>query len=180
MKFEDFFTNVIEYPLGHRGFPDEILPFGIDYSYVPSSFINGFINCGDLIGAFMCNRYHAMSDSFSEAEVIGDFTYRSKAELFVKLRAGSIPLGGISVSAFKDDVLLLKRLTSPSGKTSYIYFWCDCDVSDCSIGRFQADLPEAEVVRLFHEHVHQLARHGGHLDDPISLDLTWFRGWLSF
>ena len=178
MTFDDFFTDSEDYPFSD-GFPDEVLPFGTEYCYVSSSFVNGFINSGDLVGAFMLNRYRQMDEVFDKPLISGKITYSSKQELISKLRDGPSPYH-TDVSQFQDDVWLLKRLTSPDGAVSYLYIWCDCDVSDCCIGRFKTDLPEQRVVDLFYASGPVLAKHGDHFADPVPLELSWFQGWLSF
>lgn len=81
------------------------------------------------------------------------------------------------LNVFGDDVLLLGR----SERGDWWYFWFDCDVSDCSIGKFEdelgADVP-TEFAAYVEERAKDLARPG--LPEVHELDVKKICGWVSF
>lgn len=182
-KFTDLFAIGIEYPgdkIGTQG----ILPIGTLYSYVSHSFLNGLVNYGGKpLLAYVITRYQKWDEPFEEPKQISiqgiPQSFRTKREVFDALtEEGKGDHGHLGY--FQDDVLLLTKIDSV-----YWFFWFDCDVSDCSIGRFKTNLSEEQVKTLFEAYVKKSnAKFQSGDDEPIeearAIPLHYFRGWLSF
>ena len=67
-----------------------------------------------------------------------------------------------------DDCLILAKI-----KDGYIYFWYDKDCSDCSIGKFETDDSESEVIVEFEKMIDE-SNH-----PKIEIPINLFTGWIS-
>ena len=108
----NYFDDAVEYPRDFLG--DEVLPFGVLYDYVSSQFLDGFINYCKPVKCFAVVRYDDDELSLEEVQKMPHTKF----------------------TAFGTDVMIL----ASCGESKYIVFYYDQDVSDCSIGRFEADL----------------------------------------
>jgi hypothetical protein len=80
------------------------------------------------------------------------------------------------LGAFGDDVLILSKIK----KNLYIYFWFDCDVSDCCIGIFETNDYEDVVINKFTEYCMNRIHHDDGTHGAIELPVEYLRGWISF
>lgn len=126
----------------------EILPLGTEYVYVSSTFLNGFINYQDIVKAVLIKRY-------SEA----DIKLPEKPDFHTKIHE------------FGDDVLILSKHND-----TYWYYWFDCDVSDCCIGRFKTSDTEEEIIIEFMKSIND----NDFIDEFLEIPNDYFTGWISF
>jgi hypothetical protein len=104
-----------------------------------------------------------------------DRQFNTKAEIHTLLTEPCRTIHSC-LGVFQDDVLVLFK--HPSGV--YWFFWFDCDVSDCCIGRFTTDLPDVEVIQLFDRYVMDWqAQHRANTEARL-IPRHYFNGWLSF
>lgn len=162
-----YFTETIEYPT-----VADIARFGLShgtlFEYVSSTFLEGWVNYFDVCKAFMIERYHQEDDDdepFDQAEF--DATVgANKPDRCVHPR----------LSDLGDDVLILSR-TKPNGDapSSYMFFWFDCDTSDCCIGRFETNDSHEEVLAEFTRYVE------GTADKVHEIPVEYLKGgWVSW
>lgn len=182
--FLSYFSDTKEYPLTQ--FPEEILPLGELWEYVPSTFINGFLNIKQdfkdaLVSAYLLSRYEKRGEEMGQPETI---TLYSKLKVSSKFRITQkqqvIDLFNMNftsdgnLSVFQDDLFLLYKLNDV-----YMFIWCDNDVSDCCIGRFKTENSHEQVLQNFRDQANLLSNeHQG--EDATPLPLSWLSGWRSF
>jgi len=107
---------------------------GVLYSYIGSSFLEGYINHIKPIKAYLLERYRTQGPKFEEKWNNMEFKFHTK------------------LSDLDDDVLILGE----TGK-HYYFFWFDCDVSDCSIGRQgKLNILKEDMIKWFDEYVNDL------------------------
>lgn len=187
-KFLDYFTESIEYPRNVAANP---IPMNTLWSYISSTFLNGFINYVTIIDAQLLDRYMKMDEYFNNAEdgpnqqyhdgtgwvqPPDNLTKRALFDLYTNPKNRDVP----KLNCFDDDVLILSRCRddgSVDTKGMYMFFWFDQDVSDCGIGRFHTDEPEEVVIEKFRAY----ANHGLRFGPATTIPLTFFKnGWTSF
>lgn len=182
-QFLDFFTDQVDYPEIGQGV---ILPYGILWAYVSSTFLNGMINyAGYVQRAYVLGRYLKWSDRDDDDPMIvnvQDPPYSAqwvnkkvdtKGEIFdLVTKEGATYHSNLHV--FRDDVLVLTR----HADGVYWFFWFDCDASDCSIGRFVTETPVEQVIGLFDEYVTEIS--DPNIDTPRLLPNHFFQGRISF
>lgn len=189
-----YFPDEVDYPrLRERA---EILPFGELWSYVSSSFLNGFVNsCSDKppLRAYVFGRYTAADetpykdcdDRPSYQEPPGSFKWQqvdeslTKRQLFDLLTRPSV-LAHTRLGIFSDDVLALFYSKLDDGKDCYWFFWFDMDVSDCGIGRFVTEDSQEVVVAKFDAYVSDRSAAIGCEHEPWLLPTHFFTGWMEF
>jgi hypothetical protein len=173
------YADPTEFDIGDYG-------WGIDY--ISSTFLDGWINYVKPIKVFAISRYTPSAKL--EARVK---EFYEEDHFHTKFH----PLG--------DDVVLLCReefrkhsngqgLDNPhlekGEEQGYWFFWYDCDVSDCSIGRFATRDTEAEVIasfeRMMKERSEWFYEHPGQNQNGESgdgklfeLDVKKITGWVS-
>lgn len=129
---------------------DDLFPFGSDYNskelvdvfrpghlyhYIPSSFLNGYINHVEIVKAYLMERYIRHGAQYG-ADVWQPFLDGGE-------RCHSL------LGALKDDVVILG-----ASEQYWWFFWFDCDVSDCIIGRAKRTLHSLTQARKwFDDHV---------------------------
>lgn len=160
MKFTDRMPDSREY-----ADPTEIdiNSAGWCIDYISSTFLNGWVNYVKPVKAFVVHRYEEDVEQLSKRV---DAWHEN-------------PTYHTRLSVFEDDVMLLAR----SERGDWWYFWFDCDVSDCCIGKFE-DEPGADIPAEFEEYVRERAEdlrsyHAG----PaawMELDVSKINGWVSF
>ena len=154
-KFMDYFSHCEEYPT----VAGEILPLGELWSYISNTFIDGFLNYSRPQKLFVLGRYYEWS---------GD-----KKDLWDKAISEQQHMHPEFLRMFGDDVLLLSR----GNDGAWWFFWCDQDVSDCSIGRFITDDDPSEVLSLFE--VYARTHTINHSGEAREFDVSRFQGWMS-
>jgi hypothetical protein len=130
----DYFDKHIEYP---ENIASNILPYGTLWSYVSDSILNAFINYVKPFGIYVLNRYRTEDSKVScRVHTPGQCDWYdfngTKIELITKLKSKQIDIYHTKLGCFDDDVIIISEITPGS----YMFFWFDCDVSDCMIGRF--------------------------------------------
>ena len=176
----DYFTGE-EHP---ENYCDNILPYGIIWQDVPTSFLDAFVNHSEHIICFAldyylmmdeeidCSGYHVSypTDRFKYFEFKG-----TKRELFESINTGKIVNTHTKISMLRDDIVILSKIDE--GK--YIYYWYHLS-GRCDIGRFQttddieivkksvakwlSDMKEDDCIKEFYE---------------LSVK-NFFEGWVSF
>lgn len=145
----------------------DILPYGHLWSYISSTFLNGFINYVDVLKAFMVTRYEPYDKNLAEAEV-----FNSKKAPHTNLW-----------SQLSDDCIILAAAKNNSQE--YWFFWSDRDVSDCMIGRFVTINMRADVIVHFSDYVKFRNEEIAHSypvkgkTKPIELNPEMFTGWIN-
>jgi hypothetical protein len=105
----NYFEDVIEYP---DDIALEPIPMNILWSYISSTFLNGFINYVKPLKIYVLDRY-----SPDKTDEINNLKSQVHTDL----------------GQFGDDIIMLCEIEP----NKYMFFWFDMDVSDCSIGRFE-------------------------------------------
>lgn len=186
----DFFDESFDYPKVVQ--LDEILKPGVIYNYVTSAFLNGFINIGGpIVAALLVHRYSAWDEKCSF-----EFSYQdpprslkwtrvganeslTKREVFDLVTQTEGRLCHTDLSIFRDDVMILTKTERTPNE--YLFFWFDCDVSDCCIGRFQTDLPLDQIVAAMVKTGRDTSeRYQQHPEDPTPIPLHALTGWMKF
>jgi hypothetical protein len=180
MKFNEiYFSDSTEYP--EIGDLNDIMQEGILYCYISHTFLNGFINYVEPLQVYIIDRYHIDSQEPVEnenREIVLHVTKErgwetkivtTKQDAFDILNS-DYKVYHTKLGMFDDDVLFL-------GKTEryYWFFWFDCDVSDCCIGRFQTDESEEEIIKAFTEYCLDKTE-----DKIYEFKKDWIKGWVSF
>ena len=141
----DYFNDEVDYP---QGVFENPLPMNELWCYISSTFVNGFVNYGKPIGAWVGHRYNS-PETTVKAHVCdaGKTNWHdievSKKELINLLNSGTKTMYHFKLHSFEDDIFLL--LKSEYQDDVYLYIWYDCDVSDCCIGKFQTSDSEEDI-----------------------------------
>jgi len=187
MNFLDYFDEEEEYPS-----PSEsMLPLGMCYHFISTTFLNGWINYVKIISAQLISRYQDYQMNLMNL---------SKTESLSKTTAFDLDIG----KYFGDDVLILAKTKNPhiivkscilcgnpdsvENKEGYTwwFFRYDKDCSDASIGRFETEDTDEAVIYSFKEFANELSydkesrygsKNSGH--PAIELPLKIFKGWIS-
>lgn len=188
-----YFTNGVDYPNILGG---DILPDGTLWSYVSSTFLNGFINYAQPIKCYLMNRYRDWNEEREDDDLKlqhrqpmenkwVDHVFKTKEEIYQFVLKN--PTGYIHsrLDVFSDDILVLSKVKDTPNK--YIFFWFDRDVSDCCIGVFTTEDTEETVVNEFRSYVQEI---GAELQrdylrktdgcSAAELPLGMFQGWVKF
>jgi len=179
------------------------LPINTLYSYISSTFLNGFINYVTIKKAYCLNRYLAPDDLYMDHEdnielkvqnPPGSFNWVSIKEIIekpitkdkvVKLlnEPGRIHHSKLD-NDFQDDVLILGKpnnICDTIDGTMYYFFWFDRDCSECHIGRFVTKDCEGVVIEKFDKYVKELNEHNNPSETPNEayvIQSHYFTGWL--
>lgn len=151
----DYFEDNIEYPSEVVHNP---LPYGTVWSYISSTFLNGFVNYVKPISCFVLDRYTADDEEIGDRNLTvcnkGEFGKwhkwnGTKRELITAICSGDKEMCHTDMSCFGDDITILAEVETDieDGKGRYMFFWFDNDVSDCSIGKFKTDDSKEQVVQ---------------------------------
>lgn len=172
----------------HTEYPQEVavdpLPMNELWSYISSTFLNGFINYVDIKSAFLFNRYQQWDEELTNHHTVrqegaGQTQYGydwvkfkgTKGQLYDLVVGNPNAIYHTNISMFEDDVVILAE----ASRNVYLFFWYDQDCSDCSIGRFITDEPYEEVLKDFKEWATNKEFDGG---EAKELPASFFRGWL--
>ncbi len=129
----------------------EPLPYGTYYPNVSHSFLNAFINHVDVIKIYQLDRYE--NEDWRPLGVlykeIGERNWRpftkTKADLKELVVNQQIEFANTNLAMFGDDIVILAKV--PNSENGFIFFWFDCDVSDCSIGKFRTDDSVKNIIK---------------------------------
>ncbi len=194
----DYFEDNIDYPseVAHKP-----LPYGTVWCYISSTFLNGIINYVKPISCFVLDRYTADDENIGD----GNFTVCNKGEfgkwhkwagtkkeLITAITSGEKEMYHTDMNCFGDDIALLAEIETneEDGKGRYMFFWFDCDVSDCCIGKFETTDTKEDVIQSMknwldetkEENKGKIVEEG--YDNGIvnysELPISFLKGWLKF
>lgn len=165
--FSRYFRDRVEYP----DVTAVMMAPGIRQDYVSNTFLDGWINYVTPVSVWLMTRYRKHEENVAAlAEWAAAPKYHTK------------------LGDFGDDVLVLAREgagTRQNDGTWWLFHY-DCDVSDCSIGRFDTYDAVLVVVSAFDSMVAELGREvsvaygADRAQDPQAIDVKNLRGWLSW
>lgn len=192
-EFWDYFDDTVEYP---KDIVYNPIPWNVAWTYISSTFLNGFVNYVNPIACYVVNRYVKETEDITENNVsikkIGDNNWHkftgTKKELIDAIVSGEVEFYHTDLSCFGDDIIILAEIederNNEKGKNKFMFFWFDMDVSDCSIGRIKTDDYKEFVVESLenwltkefknHEELHE-DENGFH-----KLPLSFMKGWVKF
>lgn len=144
-KIWDYFHNTVEYPKNLVHYP---IPYGTLLCYVSSTYLNGFINYVRPISIFILDRYTSKDEDITDRKIrLYDtgkyqkyYNFKgTKCQLIDKVVKEKVKLSHTDLNCFGDDIIILAEVEHDEGDDigRYIFFWFDCDVSDCTIGKFE-------------------------------------------
>ena len=195
-KIWDYFDDTIEYP---HNIVDNPIPYGEVWTYISSTFLNGFINYTKPFGCYVINRYTKESDDISDRNTTicnkGQFGKwhkfkGTKKELIDLITSGEKEVYHTEMSCFGDDIIVIGEVGDDYSENNgkYIFFWFDMDCSDCSIGKFKTSDSKEEILESVenwlkedfmknknHEELHDENSSGYH-----KLPLSFIKGWVKF
>lgn len=194
----DYFDDNIDYPNEVVHNP---IPYGTVWCYISSTFLNGIINYVKPISCFVLDRYTADDENVSDRNFTvcnkGEFGKchkweGTKKELIKAITTGEKEMYHTDMNCFGDDIALLAEIETneEDGKGRYMFFWFDCDVSDCCIGKFETTDTKEEVVQSMinwldeskEENKGKTVEEG--YDNGIvnysELPISFLKGWLKF
>lgn len=163
ISFNDYFSCHEEY-----ADPTEvdINSSGWEITYISHTFLNGWINYVKPISAFVIPRYSKDGEEYYKLKENVEKFNRQK-DIHSQLNLG-------------DDVLILAR----DKRMDWWFFWFDCDVSDCSIGRFITKDTDQEVIQLFKDYVvdrmEDLCEGYKEKREAMELNVENICGWIRF
>jgi hypothetical protein len=194
----DYFDTSIDYPHDIAHNP---IPYGTLWCYVSSTFLNGMVNYVKPISCFVLDRYTA------DDEIVGgnDFTVCTKGdfgkwhiwngtkrELINVIASGEKEVYHSDMHCFNDDIMLLTKIEidQDDGNGRYMFFWYDCDVSDCCIGKFETTDTKEEVIQSIINYLEYCKEEnrGTVIKDGCDngvvnyteLPISFLKGWISF
>jgi len=151
---------------------------GVVYSYVSSTYINGFINYVDIIDAYMARRYKSLRINYNP-EVRGE-NYLCWEDSCSLIDAGGKPHTNLGISAKFDDIHVLGKCGN-----YYYYFWSDKDCSDCCIGKISTDnYPLDDVKKDFKKLIIEVGCFDSYNDENENefikqIPVDFFKGWIT-
>ena len=192
----DYFDDNIDYPNEVAHNP---LPYGTVWCYISSTFLNGFINYVKPIKVYQLDRYEC-EDEPQEVDYRdkGDYGANwkkftgTKAELRKLVLDEKIQFSHTKLHLFGDDITLLAEIENneEDGKGRYMFFWFDCDVSDCCIGKFETTDTKEEVIQAMVNWLEETKEENkGKIVEPnydngivnyTELPISFLEGWLKF
>jgi len=155
--FRLYFHDNIEYPEPC----DSMLPVGVLYEYISTTFLNGWINYVSVKCIRLISRYTSFEENQQEAQALIRST-----EHHTNLS-----------KSLSDDVFVLAR-----GGEHWWFLWFDRDSSDSCIGRFETTDPEEKVLAAFSDYADDRSKHMGyeHSGSPaIAIPVSCLRGWIN-
>lgn len=135
---------------------------GVLFSYVASTYLQGFINYVDIISAVLIHRYSETTEAFNE------ITARIEKQAKEHIEPHTF------LSNYDDDMLILGKT-----KDMYVVFWVDKDCSDCNIGGLALDTFDSEndaISALYAEAEHLIER--GDVRGYYKIPTEFFSGWI--
>ena len=185
----DYFDDSEDYP---KEVAHDPLPYGIVWNYISNTFLNGFINYVKPIKVYQLDRYTGEDESLDvdylqiRAGIGGEFSIKSNLRKLVI--NNEIQFMHTKLNVFGDDIIILAKIEG--NENGYMFFQFDCDVSDCSIGKFETTDSVEDVVQSvvnWLEAVKQQNKNAifqeGHDNGILNyteLPLSFLQGWISF
>ena len=180
----DYFQDDMEYP---KNIIDNPIPYGEVWTYVSSTFLNGFINYTDPLACFVIDRY----TSPDKEEIQFKEFKGMKKDLIESILSNDFKMVHTKLNCFDDDIIILGKIDSNDELfNSFIFFWFDMDVSDCSIGKFKTSDSEEDVIQSVinwldnEKEFNKDSEFCPGLDNGIinytRLPLTFLKGWMKF
>ncbi|PCJ57324.1 MAG: hypothetical protein COA65_09705 [Rhodospirillaceae bacterium] len=151
----DYFGVDIEFP---QEIAHNTLPYGTVWCYIASTFLDGFINHVKPISCYVLDRYTPGDQIIDDKEVrVWDKNKAgemhkwkgTKKGLIDALISGEKETCHTDLDCFDDDVVILAEIETKKKDSfgRYMFFWFDCDVSDCRIGKFETSDSKGMVVK---------------------------------
>jgi hypothetical protein len=160
MRFDEYTPHDSEYP---RPAVEPLKP-GVFWSYISSTFLNGWINyTGDAVRAYLMERYYSPERNDE-----------TNAESLARWHAD--PPFHSKLGELGDDVILV---TKDEGGKWWVY-WFDCDVSDCCIGILDTADDDAAVLAAFDEWIAVRQVDLRPEGKALPIEPKSIRGWVSF
>jgi len=142
------YMDTIEYPsndLLAEGIKD-----GISFDFVPTTYLNGFINCVQIIDAYMFRRYKVLESylvnkygtydqSIIEANIDPNNLTWERSCCLIDERMEKRDFHFTHTMENFDDMLILGKLSD-----SYWVFWVSCQPSESCIGRLSISTFESD------------------------------------
>lgn len=197
-KIWDYFHNTVEYPKNLVHYP---IPYGTLLCYVSSTYLNGFINYVRPISVFVLDRYTSKDEDITDRKInlydtgkyqkYYDFT-GTKGELIDKVVEDAVGFSHTNLDCFDDDIIILAEVKNDEDDElgRYIFFWFDCDVSDCCIGKFETIDTKEQVQKSvlnwlnYNKETNKNFNIDKNADNGIldytELPLSFLSGWLKF
>lgn len=192
----DYFDDNVDYPNEVAHNP---LPYGTVWCYISSTFLNAFINYVKPIKVYQLDRYEC-EDGTCEVDYRdkGDYGANwkkftgTKAELRKLVLDEKIQFTHTKLHLFSDDIALLAEIENneEDSKGRYMFFWFDCDVSDCCIGKFETTDTKEEVIQAMVNWLEEAKEENkGKIVEPnydngivnyTELPISFLEGWLKF
>ena len=196
-KIWDYFDENIEYP---KEIAHNPIPYGTVWCYISSTFLNGMINYVKPINCFVLDRYTAPDENVGDRNFTvcnkGEFGKwhkwnGSKKELIDVIVSGEKEMYHTKLDCFGDDIIILAKIETENDDTDkYIFFWFDMDCSDCSVGKFETDDLESDVIQSVVNWLEECKTENVgkivevNMDNGIvnyhQLPLSFIKGWVSF
>jgi hypothetical protein len=162
MDFFDLFKDSVIYPenIAERGVPQNMI-----LEYVSHTFLNGLINYITPFWSCVLERYRIWKD------------------IDVSQWENCLQEPHLNLRDFDDDIFVLGET-----ENSFWFFWFDCDVSDCMIGRIEKSLVTKEKMKRLliewikaHEYVERRPLTESIVGNYYELPVEAFKhGWVSF
>lgn len=156
-----YFEEEYEYPSNEQLLHG--IQQGVLFSYVASTYLQGFINYVDIEAAVLLNRYSETDEEFQKQIDSIKKEVAEQNEVHTYLYD-------------YDDILIL-------GKTDdmYIVFWSDGDVSDCNIGGLPLDTFESlsDAIEALYKEAEYLVADNVEVKDYYKIPVEFFSGWIT-
>ncbi len=194
----NYFDDSIDYPKEVAHNP---IPYGTVWCYISSTFLNGMINYVKPISCFVLDRYTADDENISDRNFTvcnkGEFGkwYKwegTKKELIKVITSGEKEMYHVNMNCFGDDIALLAEIETneEDGKGRYMFFWFDCDDSDCCIGKFETTDTKEDVIQSMRNWLDERKEENkvetveeGYDNGIVNyseLPISFLKGWLKF
>jgi bacillopeptidase F (M6 metalloprotease family) len=176
-----YFKETIMYPKQLSG---EILPFGVLWEYVSSTFLNGVINQCKVIFAGLPIQVENGEEFETQTVVIQEnFKKKWKKVTLDNLDEAiqlthELKMFHTSLDFFSNDLILVglnKHTGVPPDEPEYTFFWFNRDTSNCSIGRFRSSDSKEEIEKNVKRWVNS--------DEDLNyveIGTEFISGWVSF
>jgi hypothetical protein len=140
----DYFDETVDYP---SNVVEDPIPYGICWNYISSTLLNGFINYVKPIAIYAIDRYTPDDEEITVHEHDDNMNWKNttatKKEIRDRIINGKIQSFHTDLHILQDDIVILAKLNNETKffqpnwikeimpENKYIFFWFDCDVSDC-------------------------------------------------
>lgn len=179
-KFLNYFNETIEYPSNVIVNP---IPLGELWTYISTTFLNGFINYCKIHKIYLLDRYtdqNELIENVNYMEEKGITKWKkfngTKKELLNLVLNDKAFFFHTDLYCFKDDIIILGK----ADKNVWIYFWFDSDSSDCCIGKFYTKDQDSEVEHKLHQYLLELKKDQKYVKNFYELPNRFALGWIKF